>query len=107
MQSPDEHPPQQQEDDEDSQRVEQSDELRLHALRTSRSARETWVTNDSNSTVSRVALFRGKGRLIGISWAMRPGEAARTTILVERNTASATEWVTKTAVQFCSDRKRR
>src|SRR3984885_15591095 len=106
MQQYDKPLPQQQQPGEDSERIQDSEGVLLHALCTPRSALETLVTNDSNCGLSRVALVRGKGKGIVISCAIRPGFGAKTIIRVERKTASATEWVTKTAVQFCSSRSR-
>ena len=51
-----------------------------------------------NSGVSRISSVRSRGKLQGMMSMIRPGRGDITTILVDRNTASGIEWVTKTTV---------
>src|SRR5579864_1391780 len=97
------HPlPHAKQEDEHCQTLDRNHDLPVHASTTPRSRRDACVTASSKAGDSRVSAVLGQGRSIGTSWAMRPGCDARITTREERNTASATEWVTNSTVHFCS-----
>src|ERR1700688_3180582 len=107
MENPQDQLPHRNERGEDGESVEYRDGALFHCWSVSRNVCETRATIASNSGELRIADVRGMGNSTRNSAWTRPGFGASTTIRSERNTASETEWVTKTAVQFCSARKRR
>src|SRR6266478_2579044 len=86
--------------------VPHRDETLPHYADASRNVRDTRATTESNSRVARKPDVRSAGRSTGNIARICPALGASTTIRVDKKTASATEWVTNTAVQFCSARRR-
>ena len=72
---------------------------RLAALHSSpRSASRTSVTRWKYRSISRVSTVRSRGRSMSMIALIRPGRGDITTTRVDRNTASAIEWVTNMTV---------